>query len=278
MPAPHVAHQMSTWCSHSHHRLSCARLAWRARRRMRIYRSGSFLMMKATFHFAGKVNRHNIPIPESPRWDPAGAWNPQSERFFFFGASSRRRVCRPFFFLEGQRHGNDVPGRDGELINATVHGWEGRAALLPTRQTPIKWSCAGLGAPKWMAARSRLCGDTGQHLLHMATPFIGPDSVRFLPLGFRQEQSLRPFASKVLELPWRTSHKNVYEGQGRTGVPPGHLPRHALDAHRMYLKSVRNRTFSLFQTVAISCISVKWLWKYGLIKSTSNLCPPSVTR
>lgn len=154
MPAPHVAHQMSTWCSHSHHRLSCARLAWRARRRMRIYRSGSFLMMKATFHFAGKVNRHNIPIPESPRWDPAGAWNPQSERFFFLVPLPGDACVVHSFFWKDSVTGTMYPDvmenwltpqftdereeqlfcqQDRPPLNGHVQGWEHLNGWLPGR-------------------------------------------------------------------------------------------------------------------------------------------------
>jgi len=124
----------------------------------------------------------------------------------------------------------------------------------------------------------RCPGDTPtQHLLHLATPITRPDSVWFLPLGFRQGQCLRPTTSKdttrIASAHLRRNRerhtRHAWEGLAGMGVSPGHLSCHR-GAHRMHKVTMKLQTF-LFEMVVTSCISVQYLWKYGFAKSSDNL-------
>ena len=79
-------------------------------------------------------------------------------------------------------------------------------------------------------------------------PFTRPDNVWFLPVGFRQGQSLRPATSKdTTRIARAHQHRNrerytrhAWEGLAGMGVSPGHVPCHTWEAHRMHLRSLWN--------------------------------------
>jgi len=76
-----------------------------------------------------------------------------------------------------------------------------------------------------------------------------PDSVWFLPVGFR------PTTSKdTTRIARAHQHRNrerhtrhVWEGLAGMGVSPGHLPCHTIGAHRMHLRSLWNCKHSSFK-------------------------------
>ena len=82
-----------------------------------------------------------------------------------------------------------------------------------------------------------------------------PDSVWFLPVGFRQGQCLRPTTSKdTTRIARAHQHRNrerhtrhAWEGLAGMGVSPGHLPCHTWGAHRMHLRSLWNCKHSSFK-------------------------------
>jgi len=110
-------------------------------------------------------------------------------------------------------------------------------------------------------------------------PFTRPDSVWFLPVGFRQGQCLRPATSKdTTRIARAHQHRNrerhtrhAWEGFAGMGVSPGHVPCHTWEEHRMHLKVTMKLQTFLFQMVVTSCISVQYVWKYGFAKSSGNL-------
>ena len=73
-----------------------------------------------------------------------------------------------------------------------------------------------------------------------------PDGVRFLPVGFRQGQCLRPTTSKgTTRIARANRHRNrerhtrhAWKGLVGMGVLPGHLPCRTWGAHRMHLRSL----------------------------------------
>jgi len=79
-------------------------------------------------------------------------------------------------------------------------------------------------------------------------PFTRPDSVWFLPVGFRQGQFLRPATSKdTTRIARAHQHRNrerhkrhAWEGLAGMGVSPGHVPCHTWEAHWMHLRSLWN--------------------------------------
>ena len=80
----------------------------------------------------------------------------------------------------------------------------------------------------------------------LATPVTRPDSVWYLPVGFHQEQCLRPTTSKdTTRIERAHQHLNrerhtrhAWEGLAGMGVSPGHLSCHTWGAHRMHLRSL----------------------------------------
>jgi hypothetical protein len=116
---------------------------------------------------------------------------------------------------------------------------------------PTHWHmCSRI--PQWKPTRS--CISRRQHVLHMATPVAGPDSVWFLPLWFRQGQCLLPHfprrfrnGNDASTVPARMSRKTFLgvKRLARMGVQLGHLPRHKWCTHRISLRQLRNyRHFS----------------------------------
>ena len=82
-----------------------------------------------------------------------------------------------------------------------------------------------------------------------------PDSVWFLPVGFRQGQCLHPITSKDTTRIARVhQHRNrerhtrhAWEGLAGMGVSPGHLPCHTWGVRRMRLRSLWNCKHSSFK-------------------------------
>jgi len=111
-------------------------------------------------------------------------------------------------------------------------------------------------------------------------PFTRPDSVWFLPVGFRQGQYLRPATSKdttrIARAHQERHTRHAWEGLVGMGVSPRHVPCHTWEAHRMHLRSLWNCKTFLFQMVVTSCISVQYLRKYGFAKSSGNLYAPCI--
>ena len=86
-------------------------------------------------------------------------------------------------------------------------------------------------------------------------PVTRPDSVWFLPVGFRHGQCLRPTTSKdTTRIATAHQHHNrerhtrhPWEDLAGMGVSPGHLPCHTWNAHRMHLTSLWNCKHSSFK-------------------------------
>jgi hypothetical protein len=107
----------------------------------------------------------------------------------------------------------------------------------------LAYGCPGV--LPWKPTRSMdwSCISRRQHL-NMTTPVTEPDSVWFLPLGFRQRQCLLPphvqrrfrNCEDVSAMPSRMSQKTCLRGFGRMGVLLGHQSCHTWCAHQMHLR------------------------------------------
>ena len=86
-------------------------------------------------------------------------------------------------------------------------------------------------------------------------PVTRPDSVWFLPMGFRQGQCLRPTTSKdTTGIARAHQHRNrerhtrhAWESLAGMGVSSGHLPCHTWGAHPLHLRSLWNCRHSSFK-------------------------------
>ena len=113
----------------------------------------------------------------------------------------------------------------------------------------------------------------------LATPVTGPDSVWFLPVGFRHGQCLRPTTTKdttrIAESTSTpqlgTSHKTCLRGfGGNWSIAWTFAMSHVGRTSNAFKVTMKLHTF-LFQMVVTPCIYVQYLWKYGFAKSSDNL-------
>ena len=112
-----------------------------------------------------------------------------------FCAISRRRVFGPFFFAE------TVTGKvyldmmenwlTPQLADEEVQGY-----IYQQDGAPPHWHKEFREYLNEHLPGRRVGRAGARQHLHLATPVTKPDSVRFLPVGFRQGQCLRPTTSK----------------------------------------------------------------------------------
>ena len=104
----------------------------------------------------------------------------------------------------------------------------------------------------------------------LATPVTRPDSVWFLPVGFRQGQCLRPTTSKdttriaesTSTQQLGTSHKTCLRGFGRNGsIGWTSAVSHVGRTSNVVKVTMKLQTF-LFQMVVTACIYVQYLRIY----------------
>ena len=115
-------------------------------------------------------------------------------------------------------------------------------------------------------------------------PVTRPDSVWFLPVGFRQGQCLHPATSRdTTRIARAHQHRNrerhtrhAWEGLGGNGsIAWTSAVSHVGRTSNAFKVTMKLQTF-IFQMVATSCISVQYLWKYGFAKSSGNLYAPCI--